>query len=139
MPVSYKNKEELDGEVLFVMNQHMGEDNAILRWDLVVRIFGMDAVTDETRNDSNPFDRAVRNSLERLRKQEGHLICNRGNGSGYYTARSREEYKQFKQYFLGANYEKFITVAKMDEKADEKWGPEPKKQPVGQVSMFEVA
>lgn len=139
MPTTYKNKEDLDGEVLFVMNQHMGEQNAILRWDLVVRIFGLDAVTEETKNDLNQFDRAVRNSLERLRKQEGHHICNRGNGAGYYMASTREEYKQFKEYFLGANYEKFITIARMDKKADEKWGPEPKAQPAGQASMFEVA
>ena len=136
MPREYKNKEELDGEVLYVMEQHMGAQNSILRWDLVVRIYGLDAVTEETKNDLNPYDRAVRNSLERLRKKDGHHICNLGNGAGYYMASTREEYKKFKEYFLGANYEKFITIARMDKKAEEKWGPEPKEVPAGQVSMF---
>ncbi len=139
MPISYGSKDELDHEVYFVLYMHKGEENAVLRWDLVIRIFGEDAVTPETKNDKNKYDRAVRDSMMRLRMKYGHPICNRGNGSGYYVANSREEYDKFIEYYLGADKLKYLSVKMMDEVADRQWGKKQKPQPAGQVSMFEVA
>ena len=99
------------------------------------RIYGDDAVSDETENDENLYDRAVRKSIERLR-QAGQHICNRGNGAGYYIADSREEYERFKEYYLGPAYPKFMAAKKMDEAADARWGKPIKQAPQGQPSLF---
>lgn len=137
MQKEYKSLEELDSEVIFVLGFRMGQDNPIGRWDLVKRIYGEDAVTEETKNDSNPYDRAVRSSIQRLRKKGKH-ICSKSNGKGYYMAKTREEYKDFKSSYLGTNYEKFEIIHAMDEMADLEWGPEPKEPkptPEGQMAF----
>lgn len=133
----YTSIEMLDSEVKFVLSYRVGQDNPIGRWDLVKRIYGDEAVTEETKNDSNPYDRAVRNSIQRLRKK-GNRICSKSNGKGYYVAKTRDEYKDFKASYLGTNYEKFEIVSAMDAGADEEWGPEPKEPkptPEGQMAF----
>ena len=131
----YKSIEELDGYVLFVLNMHRGEQNAITRWALVKRIYGEGAADEDTQNDDNLYDRAVRKSIERLR-QQGQHICNRGNGAGYYVAATREEYERFKQYYLGPSYPKFQAVQVMDAAADARWGKLQRPAPQGQQSLF---
>ena len=79
MPKEYETLNQLDAEVLFVLMMHRGENNAIQRWSLIKRIYGDDVETDEIDN-NNLYDRAVRNSIQRLR-ESGQHICNRGNGA----------------------------------------------------------
>lgn len=131
---SYENREGLDREVLFVLNFHKGEKNAVGRWELVRRVYGDEAVSEETMSDGNKYDRAVRMSIERLR-HDGNHICNRGNGNGYYIADSRDEYKQFVRYYLGPSYPKFENVKAMDAAADARWGREPKQAPEEQMAL----
>ena len=138
MPTDYSSDVELDGQVKYVLSLHEGEDNGIDRWSLVAKIFGDDAVALPTQNDDNTYDRQVRNSVERLRAK-GNFICNRGNSSGYYIAKTREEYEQWKRYYLGAALRKLQVISTMDDKADQRWGKLQKSQPAGQVSMLEVA
>lgn len=135
MPTTYTSDVELDGQVKFVLGMHQGEENGIDRWSLVGKIFGEDAVSLPTQNDDNTYDRQVRNSVERLRAK-GNFICNRGNSSGYYIARTRDEYEQWKKYYLGAALRKLQVISTMDDKADMIWGKPQKEAPVGQVSMF---
>ena len=135
MPTTYENDSELDGQVKFVLGMHEGADNGIDRWSLVGKIFGEDAITLPTQNDDNTFDRQVRNSVERLRAR-GIFICNRGNSAGYYIAKTRDEYEQWKKYYLGAALRKLQVISTMDDKADMRWGKTQKDQPVGQMSML---
>ncbi len=135
MPTDYSSDVELDGQVKYVLSLHEGEDNGIDRWSLVAKILVDDAVLLPTQNDDNTYDRQVRNSVERLRAK-GNFICNRGNSSGYYIAKTREEYEQWKRYYLGAALRKLQVISTMDDKADQRWGKLQKSQAVGQVSMF---
>lgn len=134
MPREYNNLVELEGEVLFVLMMHQGQENPIGRWTLVRRIYGEDAVTEETMNDKNRFDRAVRDAINRLRKSGKH-ICSKSNGKGYYYAKTLDEYKDFKRSYLGTDYDKFENVRAMDESALDRWGPEMKPVPQGQTVM----
>lgn len=135
MPKQYKDNLELDREVFFIVNQHRGEENAILRWDLVGMVFGADVVILPMRTNNNPYDRRVRDSIERWRAAGQHL-ANAGDGNGYYMANTREEYERFKQYYLGAAYRKLQVVYVMDEVANERWGRQPKPSSPMQTSMF---
>lgn len=130
----YSSLEELHSEVLFVLGFRKGQENPIGRWDLVRRIYGEEAVTEETKNDTNPYDRAVRNAIQYLRKRGNH-ICSKSNGKGYYMAKTREEYEDFKLSYLGTNFEKFNIISAMDQNADEIWGKQAKPAPEGQAMM----
>lgn len=79
--------------------------------------------------------RGENNAIQRLR-ESGQLICNRGNGAGYYIADGRDEYERFKEYYLGPAYPKFIAAKKMDEAADARWGKQAKQAPQGQQTLF---
>ena len=135
MLISYTSENELDHAVHFTMYMHKGKENAIPRWELVRRIYGEESVTAETQDDDNLYDRSVRASLERWRAQ-GHHFCNVGGGKGYYVADTREEYEEFKRYYLGAAYRKLQVTAVMGEMADTRWGRVPKKSSPLQVGMF---
>lgn len=127
MPIkTYHSEKALDAQVLFLLYQHKGKDNAINRWQLVRSVFGDEAVpASADQSDGNLYDRQVRERIERWRPQ-GHFICNRGDGKGYYIATSRPEYEEWKKYYLGPSYTKFTTTSRLDELADEKWGKVPK-------------
>lgn len=122
---SYLTEAELDREVIFQMYQHRGRVNAIERWSLVRKVFGEEAVPSKAEEtDGNVYDRQVRDSLERLRPH--HLICNMGDGKGYFIATTREEYEAWKKYYLGSSYLKLQIVSKTDETADSRFGKLPK-------------
>ena len=94
MPKIFISKDELDHYTLYILFNYVGEPNGIFRRDLVERVFDVNLRDDEL-TDANPFDRQVRQSIERLRHQ-GHIICNTGNGMGYYMAATLEEYQAFR-------------------------------------------
>lgn len=109
---------ELDREVLFVMNMHRGQENAVSRWELVEKVFGRDAAL--VRSDGNTYDRQLRQSISRLRMR-GHIICNLGEGSGYFLATTPEEYQAFRSYFGAHAFPIMETIRELDKAAEEKW------------------
>lgn len=124
---TYSSTEAFQRELLFVIYQHKGRENTIDRWSLVRRLFGAESVPAGEESDSNPYDRRVRDNIEILRKPpHQHLICNMGDGSGYFIARTRAEYDAWKKYYLGSTYEKWVVVNGLDAVADETWGKVPK-------------
>ena len=123
MPKLYTD-EALDREVLFVIRQHQGKQNAIGRWELVERLFGRAAC--EPRNDQNTADRDIRDSVSRLRKR-GVLICDMGDGTGRYIASTVEEYQAFRLKYSSRAYEVLETVREMDKAAAQEW-PNPLQQ-----------
>lgn len=131
----YADDVALDQEVAFVMNMHRGKGNAVGRWDLVRSIFGLEAAAPGEENDGNLYDRHVRESLERWRSQGQHF-CNVGNGRGYYVANTREEYEEFKAYYIGAALRKFQVMRMMDETADQRFGKVEKVQQNGQMALI---
>lgn len=110
--------EQLDREVLYWLKQHRGRQNPMGRWELVTRIFGMEAA--RVQSDDNPADRQIRESVARLRRS-GLLICDMGDGHGRYLAATVEEYQAFRQYYGAGAFEKLATIREMDKAAEEVW------------------
>ena len=123
MPKLYTD-EALDGEVLFIIRQHQGKQNAIGRWELVERLFGRGAC--EPRNDDNSADRDIRYSVARLRKR-GVLICDMGDGAGRYIASTVEEYQAFRLRYGSRAFEVMEILREMDKAAEREW-PNPLQQ-----------
>jgi hypothetical protein len=106
---------ELDKNVLYFLKQHVGKENAIGRWEIVTKIFGMGACFPES--DDNLADRQIRSSVARLRRR-GLLVCDMGDGRGRYLASSLAEYDAFRAYFGSAAFEKMETIRAMDKSAE---------------------
>ena len=117
MPKQLTN-DELDSELAYVMRMHRGQEMAIRRWNLCMKIFGLDAAYE--RSDGNPYDRQLRKSIERLRR-EGYLICNLGNGDGYFLAETQEEYQKFRAVYVSHAAPVMETARMMDKAAGQKW------------------
>lgn len=96
MPIQM-NDEELDDKLTKLFALHQGKENAIKRWDLVVKVFGVGA--DIPRTDANSQDRQIRDSVERLRNH-GVLILNLNDGRGRYLAASEAEYLEFRNIYV---------------------------------------
>lgn len=136
MQKNYGSTRDVQLAVKDALNFHRGRLRAIKRWDLVRLIFGDEAVTPDSENDDNPFDRKVRDAIETLRIEERLHICNMGDGKGYFLAATREEWEAFKEYYLGPQKKKYLTVKVLDERADEYWGKQAKPAPEGQAVML---
>lgn len=122
MPREYSSSQALDHEVLYVLMQHVGKDNGILRQKLVEQIYGV--VVDDRELDQSPYDRGVRASIERLRHL-GYMICNRGNGDGYYMAASLAEYQAFRSAYGAHAFPIMEAIREMDRAASLKWNTDP--------------
>jgi hypothetical protein len=118
MPRTFISKDALDREVLYVLMNHIGEPNAIYRTTLVSKIFDIGLY--EKDQDDDTYDRQVRQSIERLRHQ-GHIICNTGNGVGYYVASTVEEYQAFRTVYGAHAFPIMEAIRRMDDAAKEKW------------------
>jgi hypothetical protein len=117
MPVY--TEENLDREVLFFIQGHFGKANPVGRWTLVEKIYG--SAAGERQTDDNIFDRAIRESKERLRNQ-GYLICDLMDGNGCYMATNAEEYWEFRTKF-GSRISKIAkTLQAMDASAARQFG-----------------
>lgn len=89
--------DELDEKLRKLFHVHQGKENAIKRWDLVVDMFGPGS--DLPRTDANPYDRKVRDGVERLRNH-GVLILNLNDGRGRYLCANEAEYHEFRQVYV---------------------------------------
>jgi len=119
MPRTFISKDELDHEVLYVLMNHQGAENAIDRWKLAETVFE-EIQWKEAQNDDNSSDRQCRHSIERLRHQ-GHIICNTGNGHGYYMAKTVEEYQAFRNNYGAHAFPIMEAIREMDKAAENKW------------------
>ncbi len=110
---------QLDREVLYVLQFHIGKGNAIERWDLVERITG-EYVPEAFRNDDNPDDRKIRMAVSRLRA-EGHLICDLGDGNGRYIAANEKEFWELYHYYVKPIKVRVEIARAMKQAALRKW------------------
>ena len=117
--ISLMSDDDLDANVQFFMNRHIGEANKIDRWEMVEKIFNF-IVPAHERNDDHPQDRAIRDSVRRLRNQ-GVLICDMGDGDGRYLENSWEEFIRFYSYFVKPISAKAQTARAMLRAAKQKY------------------
>lgn len=118
MPRKLDN-DQIDREVLFILSRCVGKENAIDRWLMVFDVFG-ERVLPTQQNDDNPLDRAIRYSINRLRKK-GHLICDLGDGKGRYIAANEAEFWEQYRYYASPIKERAEVLSAMKKAAQAKW------------------
>lgn len=109
--------EELDRHVLyFLQKPTVTAESRLDRWLLVEQVFG-ERVPEHERDDKHSLDREIRDSVKRLRRA-GHLICDMGDGSGRWIAKSREEFWKFYGYFIKPITDQARTARAMKKSAE---------------------
>jgi hypothetical protein len=109
---------ELEQKIMTELAHHVGKAYALDRWDLVLLMFGYEEV--DPRNDSNRADRAVRKAIESLRSQ-GRIICNLGDGAGWFLPATDEEYRAFRAVYGSHAFPIMENLQAMDHAAQEQW------------------
>jgi hypothetical protein len=116
--MSKYSDEQLDCELVYILNQHVGKEKAIKRWDLVARVFS--PVPLYLQNDDHPEDREIRYAVSRLRAQ-GHLICDLGDGKGRYLAANEAEFWELYNYYLKPIQARSNVLRAMKKAAEYRW------------------
>jgi hypothetical protein len=111
--------EALDRSLLYILNQHIGKDRAVERWELVETVFG-ERVPEHMRHDDNLDDREIRYAIGRLRKQ-GYLICDMGNGNGRYLASNENEFWEYYGSYVKPIRERAEVARAMKKAALKRW------------------
>jgi len=109
---------ELEKKIAQNLAYHVGQEHAVDRWGLVVWIFGRGA--DVPRTDQNRADRAVRRAIEHMRHQ-GAIICNQGDGEGWFLPATDEEYRAFRSMYGSHAFPILENIRAMDRTAQERW------------------
>lgn len=112
------DKKELANKIKIEMLGHIGKNNGLDRWWLVRKLFGPGAEIPQT--DDNIYDRRIRRTIEVLRRQ-GALICNLGDGRGWFLAGSAEEYRAFRASYGSHAFPIMATIHEMDKTAQREW------------------
>jgi hypothetical protein len=95
---------------------HVGLDRAIKRSEIRSMLYQQSSIF-RTVN-----DRQVRSAIESLR-EKGWLVCSLGSDSdGYYLAKNKPEYSEWRAYYISYATSIFSLVKKMDKEAEKKWG-----------------
>jgi hypothetical protein len=110
--------DELEERIVLTLTHHVGRGNAVDRWAMVVSIFGAGA--DIPQSDDNYYDRRIRRKVESLRRK-GHLICNLGDGRGWFLAENEEEYRSFRAMYGSHAFPIMETIHSMDKAAQAQW------------------
>jgi hypothetical protein len=110
--------EQVEERVKRILKNHIGQANAKGRWALVADVFGPGA--DRDRSDLNRADRAVRKAIERLRNQ-GTIICNLGDGTGWFLPATDEEYQIFRSMYGSHAFPILENIRAMDRTAQQRW------------------
>jgi hypothetical protein len=110
---------ELEEKLKRVLAAHVGRENAIPRWELVVECFGPGS--DIPRTDDNLYDRAVRVGVERLRIDHGVFVLDMNDGRGRFLARDDKEYWAFRVTYLKPLQARARVIKALDGHARQKW------------------
>lgn len=104
----------LDRAVLRVLSGRIGRENAIGRKELTELV---------GRHGFRAHERQVRETIKALRR-EGHLICSAaGEDGGYYLAKDKREYDEFRQAEFAAKIvDMNETLRAMDAAAERQFG-----------------
>lgn len=97
-----------------IMAGHIGEGWGLRRSEIL-------ALVQRLGSYPGANDRAIRSAIESLR-QDGWLIVNMCDDSGYYVAGSLEEYQNFRRLYLSYATTVLSRIKAMDRSASVRWG-----------------
>ncbi len=115
-------QQEIEMQVRYILSKHIGKDNPVSRWELVERIFGREAAAN--RGNNNPFDRQIREIIEKYRVED--LIVSSSNGAGYWLAANQEEIGIIADEYEKRSKNMLLKASQLRKRGLEKFGPQMK-------------
>lgn len=116
------NQEEIERQVRYILSKHIGKTNPVSRWELVERIFGREAAAN--RGNNNPFDRQIREIIEKYRVED--LIVSSSNGAGYWLAADQSEVNIIADEYEKRSKNMLDKASRLRKRGVEKFGPQMK-------------
>lgn len=101
---------DIKARVWSLISWRVGRDKAIDRWELAEQVFER-RIPEFLRTEDNREDRAVRDAISQLRKDE-KLICIE-NGLGFFIASTEAEFWQFYQAYTAPIRDRWETAEAM--------------------------
>jgi len=121
-----KDKEEIEREVRYILSKHIGKGNRVSRWELVERILGREAAANRTNN--NPFDRRVRDVIEKFRDID--LIVSSSSADGYWLAEDMNDIELIAEEYVKRSRKMEEKARNLRRRGTEKFG--------SQIPLFKV-
>lgn len=115
-----KKQEDVEREVRYILSKHIGKENPVSRWELVTRIFGQEAAAN--RGNNNPFDRQIREIIEKYRVED--LIVSSSNGAGYWLAANQTEIEIIADEYEKRSKNMLTKASQLRKRGVEKFGPQ---------------
>lgn len=121
-----KTDTQIEQEVRYILSKHIGKGNRVSRWELVERVFGREAAAN--RGNNNPFDRRIREIIERYRDVD--LIISSSSADGYWLAADMNDIETIAEEYVKRSRKMEEKARNLRRRGAEKFGP--------QIALFKV-
>lgn len=118
--IPVKTDEEIEREVRFILSFRKGKENRISRWELVEKVFGREAAANRSNN--NPYDRKIRDALEKYRDID--LIVSSSGSSGYWLATDMNDIETIAEEYVKRSRVMEEKARNLRKRGAEKFGPQ---------------
>ena len=115
-----EEREEVERQVRHILTFHKGRENRISRWELVEKIFGREAAADRSGN--NPFDRQIRNAIEKYRDID--FIVSSSGSAGYWLATDMNDIETIANEYEDRSRAMEEKVRNLRKRGAETFGPQ---------------
>lgn len=115
-----EEREEVERKVRHILSFHKGRENRISRWELVEKIFGREAAADRSNN--NPFDRQIRNAIEKYRDVD--FIVSSSGFAGYWLAADLNDIETIAQEYVDRSRAMEEKARSLRKRGAETFGPQ---------------
>lgn len=115
-----KSTEEVEREVRHILSYRKGKENLISRWELVERVFGREAAANRSNN--NPFDRKIRNAIEKYRITD--FIVSSSGAAGYWLAQDLNDVELIASEYEERSKNMLAKASDLRKRGAEKFGPQ---------------
>lgn len=115
-----EERKEVEQQVRHILTFHKGRENRISRWELVEKIFGREAAADRSGN--NPFDRQIRNAIEKYRDID--FIVSSSGASGYWIATDMNDIETIAKEYVDRSRAMEEKARNLRQRGAETFGPQ---------------
>ncbi len=115
-----KSDEEIERQLLSILSFHKGKGQRISRWELVERIFGREAASQRSNN--NSFERKIRSLIEKNR--EDYLIVSSSGADGYWIAADMNDIEIIADEYVARSRKMEEKARNLRKRGAETFGPQ---------------
>jgi hypothetical protein len=113
-------EQQLETQVRAILLSHKGKEQRISRWELVTRIFGVEAAANRSNN--NIYDRRIREAIAKWRDHD--LIVSSSSQGGYWLAADMQDVELIAEEYVSRSREMEARARNLRKRGAEVFGPQ---------------